>query len=133
MPNLVDVAVSAGTFETLVAAVQAAGLESTLAGPGPLTLFAPTDEAFAKLPEGTVAGLLEDKAQLTKILTYHVVAGKVTAADVQALSMATTVEGSDLTIDTSDGVKINDARVTQADIEADNGLIHVIDTVLLPS
>ncbi len=133
MPNLVDVAVSAGTFETLVAAVQAAGLESTLTGPGPLTLFAPTDEAFAKLPEGTVAGLLEDKAQLTKILTYHVVAGKVTAADVQALSTATTVEGSDLTIDTSDGVKINDARVTQADIEADNGLIHVIDTVLLPS
>lgn len=132
MPNLVEVAVSAGSFQTLVAAVQAAGLEDTLAGPGPLTVFAPTDEAFAKLPEGTVEGLLGDKEQLTKILTYHVVAGKVTAADVQSLSSATTVEGSDLSIDTSDGVRVNDARVIQADVEADNGVIHVIDTILLP-
>lgn len=133
MPNIVEVATNAGSFNTLVAAVQAAGLAETLSGPGPFTVFAPTDEAFAKLPEGTVEGLLEDKEQLTKILTYHVVPGKVMAADVQSLDKATTVEGSDLKIDASSGVKVNDATVTQADIEADNGVIHVIDTVLLPS
>lgn len=133
MPNIVEVATNAGSFNTLVAAVQAAGLAETLSGPGPFTVFAPTDDAFAKLPEGTVEGLLEDKEQLTKILTYHVVAGKVMAADVQSLDTATTVEGSDLKIDTSSGVKVNDATVTQADIEADNGVIHVIDTVLLPA
>ena len=133
MPNIVEVATSAGNFNTLVTAVQAAGLAKTLSGPGPFTVFAPTDDAFAKLPEGTVEGLLEDKAQLTKILTYHVVPSKVMAADVQSLDKATTVEGSDLTIDASSGVKVNDATVTQADIEADNGVIHVIDTVLIPS
>ncbi len=133
MPNIVEVATNAGSFSTLVAAVQAAGLAETLSGPGPFTVFAPTDDAFAKLPEGTVEGLLADKEQLTKILTYHVVPGKVMAADVQSLDKATTVEGSDLKIDASSGVKVNDATVTQADIEADNGVIHVIDTVLLPA
>ncbi|ADI15805.1 fasciclin domain-containing protein [Truepera radiovictrix] len=132
MPNLVEVAVNAGNFQTLVKAVQAAGLEETLAGSGPLTVFAPTDEAFAKLPEGTVEGLLSDKEQLTKVLTYHVVSGKVTAADAQTLSSAKTVEGGELSIDTSDGVRVGGARVIQADIEADNGVIHVIDSVLLP-
>ncbi len=133
MPNIVEVATDASSFNTLVAAVQAAGLVETLSGPGPFTVFAPTDDAFAKLPEGTVEGLLEDKEQLTKILTYHVVPGKVMAVDVQSLDTATTVEGSDLSIDTSSGVKVNDATVTQTDIEADNGVIHVIDTVLLPA
>jgi len=133
VPNIVEVATDASSFNTLVAAVQAAGLVETLSGPGPFTVFAPTDDAFAKLPEGTVEGLLEDKEQLTKILTYHVVPGKVMAVDVQSLDTATTVEGSDLSIDTSSGVKVNDATVTQTDIEADNGVIHVIDTVLLPA
>lgn len=133
MPNIVEVAINAGSFNTLVAAVQAAGLAETLSGPGPFTVFAPSDDAFAKLPDGTVEGLLEDKEQLSKILTYHVVPGKVMAADVQSLDKATTVEGSDLKIDASSGVKVNDATVTQADIEADNGVIHVIDTVLIPS
>ncbi len=134
MPTLVEVASSAGTFTTLIQAVQAAGLEETLSGPGPFTVFAPTDDAFAKLPAGTLEGLLADNAQLTKVLTYHVVAGKVMAADVQTLTSAPTVAGSDLAIDTSGGnVKVNDATVTQADIEADNGVIHVIDSVLIPS
>lgn len=134
MPNIVEVASSAGSFTTLIQAVQAAGLQETLEGPGPFTVFAPTDEAFAKLPAGTLEGLLADTAQLTKVLTYHVVSGKVMAADVQSLSSAPTVEGSELAIDASSGsVKVDDATVTQADIEADNGVIHVIDTVLIPS
>ena len=134
MPNIVEVASSAGSFTTLIQAVQAAGLQETLEGPGPFTVFAPTDEAFAKLPAGTVESLLADTAQLTKVLTYHVVSGKVMAADVQSLSSAPTVEGSELAIDASGGsVKVDDATVTQADIEADNGVIHVIDTVLIPS
>lgn len=132
MANIVQTAQQAGSFSTLVAAVQAAGLVDTLSGPGPFTVFAPTDEAFAKLPAGTVDSLLKDIPQLTKILTYHVVSGKVTAADVAGLTTAKTVEGGDLTINTSHGVKINDATVTQADIMADNGVIHVIDAVLLP-
>ncbi len=132
MANLVEVAQSAGTFTTLVAAVTAAGLGETLSGPGPFTVFAPTDAAFAKLPAGTVDALLKDIPQLTKILTYHVVAGKVLAEDVVKLTSAKTVEGGTLTIDTSNGVKVNDATVTQTDILADNGVIHVIDTVLLP-
>jgi uncharacterized surface protein with fasciclin (FAS1) repeats len=133
MPNIVEVAVAAGSFKTLVAAVTAAGLGDTLSGPGPFTVFAPTDEAFAKLPEGTVAGLLKDIPALTKILTYHVVSGKVMAADAAKLTSAKTVEGSELKIDASSGVKINDATVTQADIEASNGVIHVIDSVLMPA
>ncbi|HEY5320168.1 MAG TPA: fasciclin domain-containing protein [Galbitalea sp.] len=133
MPNIIDTAVSAGSFTTLVAAVQAAGLVDTLNGAGPFTVFAPTDDAFAALPEGTVASLLEDIPTLTRILTYHVVAGKVLAADVLGLDKAATVEGADLTFDTSDGVKVNGANVIQADIECDNGVIHVIDTVLIPA
>ncbi|NJL79497.1 MAG: fasciclin domain-containing protein [Richelia sp. RM2_1_2] len=133
MADIVDTAVNAGSFNTLVAAVKAAGLVDTLKGNGPFTVFAPTDDAFAKLPEGTVDGLLKDIPQLKKILTYHVVSGKVMAADVVKLDSATTVEGSDVTIDASNGVKINDATVSQADVETDNGVIHIIDTVLLPS
>ena len=133
MADIVDTAVSAGSFNTLVAAVQAAGLVDTLKGPGPFTVFAPTDEAFGKLPEGTIDSLLKDIPQLTKILTYHVVSGQVTAADVVKLDSATTVEGSDLKINASNGsVKVNDATVVTADVAADNGVIHVIDTVLLP-
>jgi uncharacterized surface protein with fasciclin (FAS1) repeats len=133
MPNIVEVAVAAGSFKTLVAAVTAAGLGDTLSGPGPFTVFAPTDEAFAKLPAGTVEGLLKDIPALTKILTYHVVAGKVMAADAAKLTSAKTVEGSELKVDASSGVKINDATVTRADIEASNGVIHVIDSVLMPA
>lgn len=133
--DIVDTAVGAGSFTTLVAAVQAAGLVDTLKGEGPFTVFAPTDEAFAALPEGTVENLLkpENKDQLTAILTYHVVAGKVMSTDLADGMNATTVQGGDLTVDLSDGVKISGATVTSADIEASNGVIHVIDTVLLPN
>ena len=133
MANIVDTAVKAGSFNTLLAAVKAAGLVDTLKGDGPFTLFAPTDEAFAKLPKGTVDALLKDIPKLKKILTYHVVSGKVLAADVVKLKSATTVEGSDVKIDASHGVKINNATVATRDIAADNGVIHVIDTVLIPA
>ncbi|WP_293351190.1 MULTISPECIES: fasciclin domain-containing protein [unclassified Microcoleus] len=133
MADIVDTAVSAGSFTTLVAAVKAAGLVDTLKGTGPFTVFAPTDEAFAKLPAGTVDALLKDIPKLKKILTYHVVAGKVMAADVVKLKSAKTVEGSEVKIDASNGVKINDSTVTTADVAADNGVIHIIDTVLLPA
>ena len=132
--DIVDTAV-AGKFNTLVAAVKAAGLVDTLKGPGPFTVFAPTDEAFAKLPAGTLETLLkpENKAKLQSILTYHVVQGKVMAQDVVKLSSAKTVEGRSVSIQTANGgVMVNNAHVTQADIEASNGVIHVIDTVLLP-
>ncbi len=132
MNTIVETAVNAGNFKTLVAAVQAAGLVDTLNGTGPFTVFAPTDEAFAKLPEGTVEGLLGDKEKLTKILTYHVVSGKVMAADVSGMTEAPSLEGGALKVDTSNGVMINDAHVVTADIECSNGVIHVIDTVLLP-
>ena len=131
--DIVDTAVSAGSFTTLVAAVKAAGLVDTLKGAGPFTVFAPTDDAFAKLPEGTVESLLNDIPKLTKILTYHVVSGKVMAADVVNLTSAKTVEGSEVKIDASNGVKINDSNVTTADVAADNGVIHIIDSVLLPA
>ncbi|MEM6889026.1 MAG: fasciclin domain-containing protein [Pseudomonadota bacterium] len=132
--DIVDTAVSAGSFETLVAAVSAAGLVDTLKGDGPFTVFAPTDEAFAALPEGTVETLLlpENKDQLTAILTYHVVAGKVMSTDLSDGMTATTVQGGDLTVDLSDGVKINQASVVSADVETSNGVIHVVDTVILP-
>jgi len=133
LADIVDTAVSAGSFTTLVAAVTAAGLVDTLKGAGPFTVFAPTDEAFAKLPAGTVEALLKDIPKLTKILTYHVVAGKVMAADVVKLTSAKTVEGSEVKIDASSGVKINDSTVTTADVVADNGVIHIIDSVLLPA
>ena len=131
--TIVDIAVGDGRFETLVAALQAADLVETLQGDGPFTVFAPTDDAFAKLPEGTVAALLEDIPALTDILLYHVVAGTVMAADVVKLDAATTVQGGAVTI-TVDGdtVRVNDAQVVITDIQASNGVIHVIDTVLLP-
>ncbi|MEG5137392.1 MULTISPECIES: fasciclin domain-containing protein [unclassified Microcoleus] len=133
MADIVDTAVAAGSFTTLVAAVKAAGLVETLKGAGPFTVFAPTDEAFAKLPAGTVESLLKDIPKLKKILTYHVVSGKVMAADAAKLKSAKTVEGSEIKIDASNGVKINDATVTTADVAADNGVIHIIDAVLLPA
>lgn len=133
MTDIVDTAVNAGSFETLVAAVKAAGLVDTLKGKGPFTLFAPNDEAFAKLPKGTVDGLLKDIPQLKKILTYHVVSGKVMAADVAKMKSAKTVEGSDVKIDARKGVKVNNATVSSADVAADNGVIHIIDTVLMPA
>ncbi|MDF5712708.1 MAG: fasciclin domain-containing protein [Rhizonema sp. NSF051] len=133
MADIVDTAVNAGSFNTLVAAVKAANLVDTLKGAGPFTVFAPTDEAFAKLPQGTVDGLLQDIPKLTKILTYHVVSGNVTAADVVKLNSAKTVEGTDVKIDASNGVKVNNATVTTPDVAADNGVIHIIDTVLIPA
>ncbi len=134
--DIVDTAVAAGSFNTLAAALTAAGLVETLKGDGPFTVFAPTDDAFAKLPAGTVEELLkpENKEKLTAILTYHVVAGKVMAEDVVKLTEAKTVEGSDVKITVVDGtVKINDSTVTKADIKASNGVIHVVDAVLMPA
>ena len=132
--DIVDTAVANGSFTTLVAAVQAAGLVDTLKGAGPFTVFAPTDEAFAKLPAGTVEGLLKDPAKLKDILLYHVVTGKVMAADAAKLTSADTVLGKPITIKVVDGkVMINDATVPLPDVGASNGVIHVIDTVLLPS
>jgi uncharacterized surface protein with fasciclin (FAS1) repeats len=133
MKNIVEIAAGAGQFGTLVAAVKAAGLADTLQGAGPFTVFAPTDEAFAKLPAGTVEALLKDLPKLKSILTYHVVSGKVMAKDVVGVKSAKSVQGSDLHVNADHGVKINDATVTKADIEASNGVIHVIDTVLLPA
>jgi len=132
--DIVDTAVDAGTFETLVAAVQAADLVDTLKGEGPFTVFAPTDEAFAALPEGTVESLLlpENKDQLVAILTYHVVAGKVMSTDLTDDMEAATVQGSTITIDLDNGVMVEQANVVTADIETSNGVIHVIDAVILP-
>jgi uncharacterized surface protein with fasciclin (FAS1) repeats len=130
--TIVETAVAAGSFETLVTAVKAAGLVDVLSGDGPFTVFAPTDEAFAKLPDGTIEALLADKEKLTAVLTYHVVPGKVMAKDVVKLTSAKTVQGSELTIDTSDGVRVDGATVIKTDVEASNGVIHVIDTVLIP-
>ena len=129
--DIVDTAVSAGQFNTLVTAVKAAGLVDTLKGPGPFTVFAPTDEAFAKIPKADLDALLKDKAKLTAVLTYHVVSGKVMAKDVKA-GKVKTVQGSELTLGTTGGVTVDAAKVVQADIVADNGVIHVIDSVVLP-
>jgi len=129
--DIVDTAVAAGNFKTLVAAVQAAGLVDTLKGAGPFTVFAPTDEAFAKIPKADLDALLKDKSKLTAVLTYHVVAGKVMAKDVKA-GKVKSVQGSELTLATSGGVTVDGAKVVAADIVADNGVIHVIDSVLLP-
>jgi uncharacterized surface protein with fasciclin (FAS1) repeats len=133
--DIVDTAIGAGSFTTLVAAVQAAGLVDTLKGEGPFTVFAPTDEAFAALPAGTVENLLkpENLEMLQAILTYHVVSGKVMSGDLSNNMMATTVEGSDVTIMTEGGVMVDKANVVTADIEASNGVIHVIDAVILPA
>lgn len=132
--DIVDTAIGAGSFGTLVAAVQAAGLVDTLKGDGPFTVFAPTDEAFAALPEGTVESLLkpENKDQLVAVLTYHVVADKVMSTDLSNGMTAPTVQGSDVTIMTDGGVTVDGAKVVAADVEATNGVIHVIDTVILP-
>ena len=133
--DIVDTAVSAGSFKTLAAALKAADLVGTLKGAGPFTVFAPTDEAFAKLPAGTVETLLkpENKERLRRILTYHVVAGNVMAADVVKLSSAKAVSGDTLQIKTSGGVMVNSSKVVKADVKATNGVIHVIDSVLIPS
>jgi uncharacterized surface protein with fasciclin (FAS1) repeats len=131
--DIVDTAVADGNFTTLTTALEAAGLVDTLKGPGPFTVFAPTDAAFAKLPAGTLDSLLANPDQLRMVLTYHVVAGANTAAAVSQLQQAATVEGEDVMIGAADGmVTINDATVTTADIAASNGIIHVVDTVLLP-
>lgn len=130
--DIVDTAVAAGSFKTLATALTAAGLVDTLKGAGPFTVFAPTDEAFAKLPAGTLDALLKDKAKLTAVLTYHVVAGKVMAADVVKLKSAKTVQGGSVTIDTAKGVKVDAANVVKTDIACSNGVIHVIDAVILP-
>ncbi|GEM_PF-824975 len=131
--DIVDVAVGAGDFTTLMAAVKAAGLVETLKGEGPFTVFAPTDEAFAKIPEADLQALLADKDALTAVLTYHVVPGKVMAADVVGMNSAETVQGSSITIDTSDGVTVDGANVVKTDIAASNGVIHVIDSVIIPN
>ncbi|MFC3614033.1 fasciclin domain-containing protein [Lutimaribacter marinistellae] len=132
--DIVDTAMGAGDFSTLLAAAEAAGLVETLKSEGPFTVFAPTDAAFEALPEGTVESLLmpENKEQLTSILTYHVVPGKVMSGDLSDGMMATTVQGGDITVDLGDGVMVNDATVTTADIETSNGVIHVIDKVIMP-
>lgn len=131
-PDLVDTAVAAGSFNTLATALKAAGLVDTLKGSGPFTVFAPTDEAFAKLPPGTLEALLKDIPKLRSILTYHVVPGRLTASDVVKLTKAATVQGQDLRITTTEGGKVNGASVIKTDIPASNGVIHVLDTVLLP-
>lgn len=132
MPTIVDIAVQAGSFNTLVQAVQAAGLVETLRGEGPFTVFAPTDEAFAQIPQDTLQVVLANKEQLSAILTYHVVPGKLMAADVVRSSQLPTVQGQNITVNTEGGVKVDDANVIQTDIEADNGVIHVIDKVIMP-
>jgi len=131
-PDIVDTAVGAGNFNTLVTAVKAAGLVGTLKGKGPYTVFAPTDEAFAKVPKATLDALLADKAALRKVLLYHVVPGKVTSSQVVKLTSAKTAQGSSVSINASNGVMIDNAKVVKADIETSNGIIHVIDSVILP-
>lgn len=129
--DIVDTAVAAGSFKTLATALGAAGLVDTLKGKGPFTVFAPTDEAFAKIPKADLDALLKDKAKLTAVLTYHVVPGKVMAKDVKA-GQVKTVQGSSITVTTAGGVMVDKAKVVKTDIEADNGVIHVIDTVIMP-
>jgi uncharacterized surface protein with fasciclin (FAS1) repeats len=131
MADIVDIAVSADAFKTLVVAVQAAGLVETLKSPGPFTVFAPNDDAFAKLPPGTIQTLVQNIPQLTRILKYHVVPGKLMQADLAKLGTVTSVEGSPIKINCADGFEVKNATVLAADIEADNGVIHVIDTVIL--
>ncbi|MBW4612671.1 MAG: fasciclin domain-containing protein [Desmonostoc vinosum HA7617-LM4] len=132
MADIVDIAVSADSFKTLVAAVQAAGLVETLKSPGPFTVFAPNDDAFAKLPPGTIQTLLQNIPQLARILKYHVVPGKLLQADLAKLSTVNSVEGSPIRVDCSEAFEVKNATVLAADVQADNGVIHVIDTVILP-
>jgi len=129
--DIVDTAVAGGSFKTLATALQAAGLIDTLKGKGPFTVFAPTDDAFAKIPKADLEALLKDKAKLTAVLTYHVVAGKVMSKDIKS-GKVKTVQGTELTIATTGGVTVNTAKVIKADVLADNGVIHAIDTVLIP-
>jgi uncharacterized surface protein with fasciclin (FAS1) repeats len=131
--NIVETARDAGEFTTLIAAIDRAGLEATLAGEGPFTVFAPSDEAFAQLPDGTVDSLLAEPDQLAQVLTYHVVPGRVTAAEVVGLATAPTVQGEELPVSVDGSIHVDGARVINADIEASNGIIHVIDRVLLPA
>lgn len=131
MPDIVDIAVGAGSFQTLVTAVQVANLVDALKSPGPFTVFAPNDEAFAKLPPGTITTLVQNVPQLSRILMFHVVSGKFMKADLAKLGCVTSLEGSPIKIDCSDGFEVKNATVVAADIEADNGVIHVIDTVIL--
>lgn len=131
MADIVEIAVEAGAFNTLVTAVQAAGLVETLKSPGPFTVFAPNDEAFAKLPPGTIQTLVQNIPQLTRILTFHVVPGRLKQADLAQLGTVTSVEGSPIPIDCSDGFEVKNATVVAADIEADNGIIHILDRVIL--
>ena len=131
MPDIVDIAVGAGCFQTLVTAVQVANLVDALKSPGPFTVFAPNDDAFAKLPPGTITTLVQNVPQLSRILTFHVVSGKFKKADLAKLGFVTSLEGSPIKIDCSDGFEVKNATVVAADIEADNGVIHVIDNVIL--
>lgn len=131
MADIVDIAVNADNFKTLVSAVQAANLVEVLKSPGPFTVFAPTDEAFAKLPPGTVQTLVQNPPQLARILTYHVVSGKLMKADLERVDSVSSVEGAPIRIDCTDGFEVKNASVVAADIEADNGVIHVIDNVIL--
>jgi len=131
MPDIVDIAVGAGSFQTLVTAVQVANLVDALKSPGPFTVFAPNDDAFAKLPPGTITTLVQNIPQLTRILMFHVVSGKFMKADLAKLGFVTSLEGSPIKIDCSDGFEVKNATVLAPDIEADNGVIHVIDTVIL--
>ena len=132
MASIVDIIIESGSFKTLCAALKSAGLVDTLKGPGPWTVFAPNDDAFGKLPASAVDGLLRDIPRLKEILLYHVVQGRYMAEDVMEHERFMTVQGQDITIDTAHGVKVNNANVIQTDIEADNGVIHVIDTVIIP-
>jgi uncharacterized surface protein with fasciclin (FAS1) repeats len=132
MKNIVETGIAMGKFNTLIAAVKAAGLVETLSGEGPFTVFAPNDDAFAKLPEGTVEGLLKDKEKLTAVLTYHVVSGKYTASDIKNMKSVKTLQGGEIKIDTSKGVMVDMARVIKPDIMSINGICHMIDSVLMP-
>ncbi|MEH2240694.1 fasciclin domain-containing protein [Nostoc sp.] len=132
MPDIIDTAINAGSFNTLVTAITTAGLDTALKGDGPFTVFAPTDEAFSKLPSGAVEELLEDVIKLRKVLEYHVVSGKINATDLAKLQKLTTTEGNDIKVNAENDVKVNDAYIVTSDVEADNGVIHVIDNVLFP-
>jgi filamentous hemagglutinin family protein len=132
MNDILDTLINDGRFTTLVTAINRASLQQGLMEPAAVTIFAPTDEAFSKLPSGTMGTLLDNPPELTDLLTYHIIADRITSNDISQLNSAMTVEGSDLTIDASDGIHVNDANVIAADVEADNGIIHVIDNVLIP-
>ncbi|MEH2336455.1 fasciclin domain-containing protein [Nostoc sp.] len=132
MPDILDTAINAGSFNTLVTAITTAGLDTALKGDGPFTVFAPTDEAFSKLPSGAVEELLQDVIKLRKVLEYHVVTGKINATDLVQLQKLTTSEGKDIKVNAENNLKVNDAYIVSSDVEADNGVIHVIDNVLFP-